>query len=234
LCIVSAPSSPLAIGFVYAQPAIPFRLGLRRTCWFHPDRKKQWSSPGIIVWESLYSVDNQIYMKARRILRTLMILILLGSNIGCDQISKSIVRQRIDFNEHIFLIADHLTLMKVENTGAFLSLGHAFPEPVKTFILVIIPLMLLGAAFVYVLTKRNLSSTSILGIGFVVGGGAGNIYDRIVYGSVTDFVHIDFVIFQTGVFNMADVSVTTGMLILLYELYAGRRITFDAGAGNDA
>ena len=59
-------------------------------------------------------------------------------------------------------------------------------------------------------------------IGFIIGGGIGNIYDRFVYGSVTDFFHIDFVIFQTGIFNMADVSVMVGMFILLGEFYLKR------------
>ena len=58
--------------------------------------------------------------------------------------------------------------------------------------------------------------------GFIIGGGIGNIYDRFVYGSVTDFFHIDFVIFQTGIFNMADVSVMVGMFILLGEFYLKR------------
>jgi signal peptidase II len=72
------------------------------------------------------------------------------------------------------------------------------------------------------LTKKNLSNLTIIAICFIVGGGIGNIYDRLIYGSVTDFLHIDFIIFQTGIFNMADVSIMTGTFIVLFESYFKR------------
>ncbi|MFA6946987.1 MAG: signal peptidase II [Pedobacter sp.] len=50
---------------------------------------------------------------------------------------------------------------------------------------------------------------------FVIGGGIGNLYDRIVHGSVTDFLHLDLGVFQTGIFNMADVSIMLGMVLIL-------------------
>jgi len=162
-------------------------------------------------------------MKVKRILRALVILMILSSNIGCDQISKGIVRQRIDYNEEISLINDHLTLTKIENTGAFLSVGQSLPQPTKILLLTILPIVVLGLAFIYLLVKRGLSNLRILGMCFVIGGGFGNVYDRLVHGSVTDFVHIDLVIFQTGIFNMADVSIMTGMFVILLDSYFKRK-----------
>jgi len=158
-------------------------------------------------------------MKIKKVLRTLIILTILSSNIGCDQISKNIVRQKVDYNEQISLINNFLTLTKIENTGAFLSLGQSLPQPIKILLLTILPLLVLGLAFIYLLIKKNLSNLTIMGICFIVGGGIGNIYDRLIYGSVTDFLHMDFVIFQTGIFNMADVSIMTGTFIVLFESY---------------
>lgn len=158
-------------------------------------------------------------MQVRRILRTLIILIVLSSNIGCDQISKHMVRQRLAYNQEIALIDNYLTITKIENTGAFLSLGHALPKPVKMLLLTILPMCFLGLAIFYLLTKTNLANLTILGITFIVGGGVGNIYDRFIYGSVTDFLHINFVIFQTGIFNMADVSILTGICMIGLDAY---------------
>ena len=56
----------------------------------------------------------------------------------------------------------------------------------------------------------------VLAFAFVIGGGIGNLIDRIAYGSVTDFLLIKLGMFKTGIFNMADMSVTTGVLILLF------------------
>lgn len=161
-------------------------------------------------------------MKIKKSLRTLIILIILSSNIGCDQISKEIVRQQIDYNEQISLINKFLTLTKIENTGAFFGLGQSLPQPIKILLLTILPLVVLGLAFIYLLRKKNLSILTIIGICFIVGGGIGNIYDRLIYGSVTDFLHMDFVIFQTAIFNMADVSIMTGTVIVLFESYFKR------------
>jgi signal peptidase II len=64
---------------------------------------------------------------------------------------------------------------------------------------------------------------SALALSFAIGGGIGNIYDRLVHGSVTDFMHINFGLFQTGIFNMADVSIMVGMFIFLAQSYSRQR-----------
>lgn len=156
-------------------------------------------------------------MNLKPFLRTLAILTILISNVGCDQISKSIVRERINYNEQISLANSYVTLTKIENNGAFLSLGHALPQPVKLLLLTILPMISLGLGFLYLFTNKNLSNMTIVGICSIVGGGIGNIFDRLIYGSVTDFLHIDFVIFETAIFNMADVSIMTGVFALVLE-----------------
>jgi signal peptidase II len=138
------------------------------------------------------------------------------------------VRRGIEYHEQISLIKDYLTLTKIENSGAFLSAGHTLPEPIKTILLTVAPLIILVSAFIYVIRVTHLSNLAVTGICFIIGGGIGNIYDRIQYGSVTDFLHIDLVIFQTGIFNMADVSITTGILMILMDLFRRARMSTDA------
>lgn len=162
-------------------------------------------------------------MKIKRILRALLILSILSLNVGCDQISKNIIRQEIEYNEQISLINNYLTLTKVENAGAFLSVGNSLPQSVKIIFLTIFPLLILGLALIFLMTNKDLPNLTVLGISFVVGGGIGNIYDRIIYGSVTDFLHIDFIVFQTGIFNMADVSIMVGMFFILFGAYYKRQ-----------
>lgn len=157
-----------------------------------------------------------------RIIKAVLVLILLISNVGCDQISKRIVRERIGEQQEFRFLNDHLTLMKIENSGAFLSLGESLPLPIKLILLVIVPSLLLAWATIFVLTRQNLSTKTFVGIAFIIGGGIGNLYDRVVHGSVTDFLHIDFGFFQTGIFNMADVSIMVGIGFALLGLYEGR------------
>ena len=159
-------------------------------------------------------------MKINRLLRFLLIFVVLCSNIACDRISKHAVRQSIENNESIPVIGQYLTLTRVENTGAFLSFGEALPKIIKLIFLTIFPLVAVVLALVYILIRYDLPIMRLIGICTIIGGGIGNLYDRTLYVSVTDFLHIDFVIFQTGIFNMADVSVLMGFLLLFLEYYS--------------
>jgi len=146
-----------------------------------------------------------------------MIVFIMLLNVGCDQISKNLVRSRVAYYEEISIMTPYVTLTKVENTGAFLSVGHTLPQPLRTILLTVLPVLALAFAFGYLFWKNHLSLLSVLAICFIVGGGIGNVYDRVVYGSVTDFLHIDFVLFQTGIFNMADVSIMVGAGIMILD-----------------
>jgi len=157
-------------------------------------------------------------MKVKGFLRIILILLLLSINIGCDQVSKSIVRKRLHYYDQVTFLNNHFTIIKVENTGAFLSLGNTLSGPLKMILLNLLPLLAVAAGLVFMLT-RELTRTTLFSIILIVGGGFGNIYDRIRYGSVTDFMHINFGFFQTGIFNVADVSIMLGMIILLLHAF---------------
>lgn len=157
--------------------------------------------------------------------RTAGISAVLLLNIGCDQISKNIIREQLAYHEEIILIDKHFTLIKVENTGAFLSLGDGLPAPFKVVLLSALPLLALLFGLFFLYSRKDIPLLNLLGISFAIGGGIGNIYDRIVYGSVTDFLHLDFVLFQTGIFNMADVSIMVGMALLLLQAFFERNKT---------
>lgn len=161
-------------------------------------------------------------MKRSGLIRAVAIFAILAINIGCDQISKNIVRHRIEDHEQIAVVDNYVTLMRVENEGAFLSLGDSLPHTVRFILLSLFPLVILGFGIGYLFTKKSLPKATLVGFAFVIGGGIGNLYDRLVHGSVTDFMHIDFIVFQTGIFNMADVSIMTGIAIVVIGSFLDR------------
>ena len=78
-------------------------------------------------------------MIARKsIIRALIIISILIVNVSCDQLSKSIVRNRIDENEQISVVNPYFTLMRVENEGAFLSLGDSLPKMARFILLALL------------------------------------------------------------------------------------------------
>ena len=157
--------------------------------------------------------------------RTLRIVLLIVANIAIDQISKFIVRAEIAQNEIIELWGDTLIMTKVENSGAFLGMGSDLSPVLKWILLLILPVIVLGGVVYYILTNKSLDRLSLIAFCCIVGGGIANVFDRFVYGSVTDFFHIDLGgIFRTGIFNLADMSVSFGMILLVIASFQQKKL----------
>ena len=149
--------------------------------------------------------------------RTALIVILIVFNIAIDQISKVIVRAQVIPGSQTDILGDYFTLHNVENSGAFLGMGSDFNPTLKLILLLLLPIVVLGYVLYYIIKNKDLDKFTLIGFCFVIGGGIANVYDRVIYGSVTDFFHIDLGgVFRTGIFNVADMSVMFGMGLLLY------------------
>lgn len=150
--------------------------------------------------------------------RTLFISCLIAFNIVIDQVSKFWIRANVTPHSQSPIIGDYFTLHNVENSGAFLGMGSDLGPTLKFITLLLLPIVVLGWATYYVVTNKELDKLSLIGFCCVIGGGVANVYDRIAYGSVTDFFHIDLGgVFRTGIFNVADMSVMFGMGLLLFS-----------------
>ena len=150
----------------------------------------------------------------------MLITILVFLSIALDQISKIWVRNNFENYSEKSIIGDVFTLIKVENTGAFLGMGSELSEIPRILLLIILPVIVLISITLYTYIDKSLDKLSIIGFSLIIGGGIANIFDRIVFGSVTDFLYINLGgIFKTGIFNIADLSVTTGMIIILISSF---------------
>lgn len=158
-------------------------------------------------------------MKNKNALRIAMLLGLVVANIGCDQISKNAIREQVEYGEHIQLIGDYFVMTKVENTGAFLSAGSDLPPVLRDILLIYLPIVVMLLVLGYIITQQKSNLWTLVGMAFVLGGGVGNLIDRIAYGSVTDFLHIDLGIARTGVFNAADMSIMIGLGLVLVSSF---------------
>lgn len=166
-------------------------------------------------------------MKTKRLIKILVVLLLVGVNISCDQISKTEARQRIAENQIIEVIDSNLILTRVENTGAALSMGENLPPALKVLILQIFPIIVLLGLLWYIIRDPNVTKLQLFAFTCIIGGGVGNIIDRIRFNSVTDFMYVEIGSLHTGIFNMADVSVTFGViLILVLSMVKGIREKF--------
>ncbi|OFK24607.1 signal peptidase II [Olsenella sp. HMSC062G07] len=120
-----------------------------------------------------------------------------------DQATKAAVRARVPEGAHARLIPGVVDLTRVQNTGAAFSVGEG-----KGLLFVAIALFTVVVCC-YLVWTQELPLTLAIALGFVSGGGLGNMIDRLALGAVTDFLSLSFVSFP--VFNVADVFVTLGV-----------------------
>jgi len=135
---------------------------------------------------------------------------------GCDQSAKFVARRLLEPGEQISLLHDILRLVPVENTGSFLSMGASLPQNVRDFaFLGVVPLLLIAFAS-YFLLSRAFGTDKIFAAGLFVGGGLGNLIDRIFNdGRVYDFLNVGIGGIRTGIFNIADMILMFAMAYLV-------------------
>lgn len=118
----------------------------------------------------------------------------------------------------INVIQDYFQLIWVENKGAFLGMGSDMNPTLRLIFLLVLPTLVLAYVIYYILKTKELDKLSLIAFCCIAGGGIANVFDRIVFGEVTDFFFIDLGgVFKTGIFNVADMSVTIGMVMLLFS-----------------
>ena len=145
----------------------------------------------------------------------LIVLILLTS-IGCDQVSKNIAKSSLENSPPMSYLGETFRLQYAENSGAFLSLGSSLSKTTRTFLFTFLSGGLLIVLFFYMIKNRDLERKHILALSVILGGGASNMIDRFVNdGKVIDFMNMGIGSLRTGIFNMADVLIMVGMAFIL-------------------
>ena len=154
----------------------------------------------------------------------LAIMILL-SCVSCDRATKTIAREELAFSPPISLLNDSVRFEYVENPGAILGLGSSLPSEGRFLLLVIFAGASLLLTLGYIAGARSLDLLPFFGLSLLTGGGLGNLIDRISHnGAVTDFVRLGIGPIHTGIFNLADVAIVTGVLmLLLWSVGEGKR-----------
>lgn len=154
----------------------------------------------------------------RRLKRSLLILCLVSLCVGCDQITKDAARQYLAFEPSQSWFHDTVRIEYAENAGAFLSLGGSLSKELRIALFQVLPAIWLVVLAMYLLFTKAPSKLFTVAWCLVLGGGLGNIVDRVLHdGHVIDFMNLGIGSLRTGIFNVADVCITTGVVLILVE-----------------
>lgn len=154
--------------------------------------------------------------------RALVIFVVLIVCVSCDQASKAAAQAFLSGAGTSSFLGDTVRLSLAHNTGAFLSLGSALPEAWRSSIFSLGVGIMLLALLGYILSSKSITLMEIVALSLILAGGEGNLIDRVLYGYVVDFMNIGIGILRTGIFNVADIAVTAGALLLVFDSVVSR------------
>ncbi len=148
--------------------------------------------------------------------KAIVIVLILFSCVGCDQVTKAIAQKNLATAPPIYLMGDLFRFQYIENTGAFLGMGGELPYAVRFWTLVVFVGIVLLGMLRFVWTSQEMSPMGIVGALLIIGGGFSNLLDRILKdGAVVDFMNIGIGKVRTGIFNLADLAIMIGLGVLL-------------------
>jgi len=165
-------------------------------------------------------------MKNKLFKRILIALLIIFITIFIDQISKNLISKNMELYSFKSIVPGVLNFRYITNYGFLLGIGSNLNDG-RTFngvvIITIIALLVLLGYFVYILFQDSTKGFLLITFSILIGGAWGNFLDRLIKGKVIDFLEIilpfnrigRFYIGSTPIFNMADLFVTLGIILLL-------------------
>jgi signal peptidase II len=171
-----------------------------------------------------------LFLDLKRVLRSYGLLVLIaGVIILIDQLSKAYIRA--NFIEGVDMWAPwnwmlpYARILYVSNTGAAFGMLKGMGG-VFTILAILVSL-----ANIYYFPRVSEKDWALrLAMGLQLAGALGNLIDRVVYGNVTDFISVG----NFPVFNIADASITIGVIVLILSMWVQERREEKAADGKEA
>ena len=138
-----------------------------------------------------------------------------------DRITKIWIERNLTSWDSISVIPGFFDLVHTKNRGAAFGIFSDGDSQVRTLMLIGVSLaVLLFIAFLLFRKSGRISSHWVadLGLALVLGGAAGNLYDRVTAGMVTDFLEFYFRDWRFAAFNVADSAISVGAGLLLLDM----------------
>ena len=145
-------------------------------------------------------------MKKKRIFQIYLISFII------DQIIKCIIKFNMKINDEIVIIKDFFKINYLQNDGAAFSSFQG-----QRYLLIIVSLFIFLMIVKYIKNNDVNKKLEVVSLGLIMGGLVGNLIDRIIYGSVIDYLSFKIFNYNFPVFNLADSFIVIGVILLIIE-----------------
>ncbi len=154
--------------------------------------------------------------------RWLRFALLVLALLAVDQWTKHLAIEHLRGSAGYSWLGDGVRLQYAENRGAFLGLGRMLSARARFGLLVLGNAALLGGVLAWLAVSRPARGSVWFGAALLVGGGIGNLIDRVARGGVViDFMNVGLGPVRTGIFNVADMAIMAGIALVMWpQLFA--------------
>jgi signal peptidase II len=139
-----------------------------------------------------------------------------------DRVTKMWIEAKVSVYDSIVVIPDVFNIVYTRNRGAAFGMLSTASEPVRLTVLVGFALLILGLIcwMLWQATRPGVLTSRInrIALSLILGGAAGNLWDRIARGSVTDFLQVFLGSYEWPSFNVADMGISIGATLMAIDL----------------
>ena len=159
------------------------------------------------------AADHHLPAQSKRLELWLPMLIVI-----IDQLTKAMVRAMLPLHDSVTVVPGLVDFTHVRNTGAAFGILNYADFPFKTVVIAMIATAALVGVGVYAASLAHHQLVARVGLTLIIGGAAGNLLDRIVVGSVVDFVDVYWKSHHFWAFNVADSAISIGVAIMILDM----------------
>ena len=158
----------------------------------------------------------------------LLYLLLAAGVFLADRLTKTLIESGMTLNQSHAVIPGFFHIVYAKNQGIAFGLFADSSSGLKTFVLVFLSSLALAGVALLLWTSDPSAAKLSFGLSLILGGALGNLFDRVQYGSVVDF--LDFFVhnYHWPAFNLADSAIVVGGALLLLHMTRGEKA---AGGG---
>ena len=136
-------------------------------------------------------------------------LIIIFTVFFLDRISK--IKILTNFGESVYFVNDYLNFDLIWNIGIGFGIMSTNSSNIYNLISFLIGLVILFLFYIFLISQK----LEKISYSIIIGGALGNLYDRLVFNAVPDFIDIHYKNFHWFTFNVADIFITLGVLIFI-------------------
>ena len=140
-----------------------------------------------------------------------------------DRLTKWLIETRFSFTDTYRVIPGFFDIVRSENRGVAFGIFNDSSSELRTIVLIVLALAAVLAVGFALRKARRMDPASLWALSLILGGAAGNVFDRIVRGRVTDFLELYIRDYHWPTFNVADSAIVIASGLLVIDLLRPKR-----------